>query len=103
MTIQYYLDLMTMTDDLKYLQRLNFLSFGKLFYAGNNDMSYVEVQWNRFSGNTLQYIWTSGTRSLRIMAYYIETCKQGLDYNADIIHAAVDFDIEQDKKDRFGE
>ena len=93
-----YLTLMQMTDDLKYLQRLNFLSFGKLFYAGNNDMGYVETKWNFFKENPLRYIWTSGPKTLRIMAHYIAAAKNNYDTHPDTILQDVAFAIEADRK-----
>ncbi len=93
-----YLTLMQITEEMKYLQRLNYLSFGKLFYAGDNDMRYVETKWNFFNENPLRFIWSSDTRSLRIMAHYITACKNNESTHPDIILAAVAFDIEADKK-----
>ncbi len=71
---QRMLQLKDMTDDLKYLTRLNKTEFHDLFFAGSN-FSYVNRKWDIFNRDKMGFIWGCSLDKLQIVVDYIERCK----------------------------
>jgi len=84
-----YLELMKMTDDMKYLQRLNFVEFARLLHSYEERLDYLEVKWDLFQKDLIQYLWLADTKKFRVITHFIDACKNRTDTNPDIILAAV--------------
>tara|TARA_R110002012_G_scaffold9222_2_gene42472 strand:- start:14898 stop:15140 length:243 start_codon:yes stop_codon:yes gene_type:complete len=68
------LQLKEITDDLKYLNRLNREEFRELFFA-NSTVDYFLPKWDLFCQDKLSFIWSCSLDKLQIIVDYIEGCK----------------------------
>lgn len=68
-------DLLKITDDLKYLNRLNALEFFALFYPDSDIVSYLEPKWNLFRDDKLGWFWSASPDKIAIAYDYIKGCK----------------------------
>ncbi len=71
---QKMLQLKEVTDELKYLNRLNKAEFHDLFFPQSNN-TYVDRKWDRFNRDKLSFIWGCSLDKLQIVVDYIERCK----------------------------
>ena len=61
-------------EDLKYLERLNYLEFKELLFPTTIE-TYSIPKWELFSDNKLSFIWSCSYDKLKLLANYIDNCK----------------------------
>ena len=61
-------------EDLKYLNRWNYIDFKECLFPTSID-SYVEPKWALFNSNKMEFIWTCSYDKLEIMAKAIDDMK----------------------------
>ncbi len=66
--------MLQVTNDLKYLQRLNKVDFWELLFT-HSEKTYVDRKWNLFQQDKLGFIWSCSTDKVKILVKYIEACK----------------------------
>ena len=66
--------MLQVTNDLKYLQRLNKVDFWELLFT-HSEKTYVDRKWNLFQQDKLGFIWSCSTDKVQILVKYIENCK----------------------------
>jgi hypothetical protein len=66
--------MLQVTNDLKYLQRLNKVDFWELLFT-HSEKTYVDRKWNLFQQDKLGFIWSCSTDKVQILVKYIEDCK----------------------------
>ena len=66
--------MLQVTNDLKYLQRLNKVDFWELLFT-HSEKTYVDRKWNLFQEDKLGFIWSCSTDKVQILVKYIEDCK----------------------------
>ena len=66
--------MLQVTNDLKYLQRLNKVDFWELLFT-HSEKTYVDRKWNLFQQDKLGFIWSCSTDKVKILVKYIENCK----------------------------
>ena len=66
--------MLQVTNDLKYLQRLNKVDFWELLFT-HSEKTYVDRKWNLFQEDKLGFIWSCSTDKVKILVKYIEDCK----------------------------
>lgn len=66
--------MLQVTNDLKYLQRLNKVDFWELLFT-HSEKTYVDRKWNLFQQDKLGFIWSCSTDKVKILVKYIEDCK----------------------------
>lgn len=77
---EHYWDLKDITNDLKYLMRLNSRDFRNLLFPTFNpdsaDLDYIRDKWLLFSESPLRFIWSCSDDKLEIISQYIQDCKR---------------------------
>jgi len=68
------INLKGITDDLKYLNRLNQTEFRELFFPNSTD-DYWKPKWRLFNTDKLSFIWSCSTDKLQIIVAYIDEVK----------------------------
>ena len=68
--------LLQVTNDLKYLQRLNKVDFWELLFT-HSEKTYVDRKWNLFQQDKLGFIWSCSADKVQILVKYINDCKIG--------------------------
>ena len=66
--------LITVTDDLKYLSRLNYHSFKELLFPSSTE-DYVQGKWEMFRENMLRFIWYCSPDKIDLLCMFINDCK----------------------------
>ena len=66
--------MLEVTNDLKYLQRLNKVAFWELLFT-HSEKTYVDRKWKLFEEDKLGFIWSCSTDKVQILVKYIEDCK----------------------------
>ena len=66
--------LLKITDDLKYLNRLNSMEFFDLFYNDCDSISYLQPKWELFRDNKLGWFWGASPDKISIAYEYIYSC-----------------------------
>ena len=66
--------MLQVTDDLKFLNRLNKNGFKTLLFPNSID-SYVTPKWNLFQEDKLAFIWSCSPDKVKILVDYINDCK----------------------------
>ena len=66
--------MLQITDDMKYLNRLNKNGFKTLLFPDSMD-SYVNHKWSLFEDDKLEFIWSCSVDKVKILVDYINDCK----------------------------
>ncbi len=64
-------DLKQLTDDLKYLNRMNFREFADTLFPDATP-DYLIPKWDLFQTDKLGFIWSCSTDKLRLICEYIK-------------------------------
>jgi hypothetical protein len=63
-----------MLDDLKYMNRLNYVEFKELLFSTSID-DYVQEKWVQFLDNPLRFYWGCSSDKIELVQKYIAQCK----------------------------
>jgi hypothetical protein len=61
-------------DDLKYMNRLNYVEFKELLFSTSID-NYVQKKWIQFLDNPLYFYWNCSSDKIELVQKYIAECK----------------------------
>lgn len=61
-------------DDLKYMNRLNYVEFKELLFSTSID-DYVQEKWVQFLKNPLHFYWGCSSDKIELVQKYIDKCK----------------------------
>ena len=73
---EHYWTLKDITDDLKYLLRLDSRDFQNLLFPDAVDKDYVRNKWLSFVKSPLFFIWSCSEDKLEIISEYIQSIKR---------------------------
>jgi len=66
--------MLQVTNDMKYLQRLNKVEFWEILFT-HSEKTYVDRKWELFQTDKLGFIWSCSTDKVQILVDYITDCK----------------------------
>ena len=75
-------DFLGVIMDLKYSQRLNMLTFGKLFYPNATDESFLKGEWYSFNTAPIRYLWGLSNEQIEKLHDYINDQKATLGWGS---------------------
>jgi len=64
-------ELKRLTDDLKYLNRMNFREFADTLFP-NATPDYLTLKWNLFTADKLSFIWSCSTDKIQLICDYLK-------------------------------
>jgi len=67
-------ELITVLDSLKYLNRLNVKDFRDLLFP-NSEAHYLEGKWLLFRNNPLHFLWSCSLDKLELIVNYVDQIK----------------------------
>lgn len=70
-------EMISVIDDMKYLNRLNQPLFYGLLFQGNQITHYEERKWELFQTDRLGFLWSCSVDKLEILWNFVAECKEG--------------------------
>ena len=70
------MNLKDLTDELKYLNRMNMMDFKEWFFPNATD-DYLAGKWHLFLDDKLGFIWSCSLDKLERIVEYIRWCEDG--------------------------
>jgi len=74
--MSYSANVMQVLDDLKYLGRLNYLTFKSLLFPHATE-DYQDEKWLLWNKDRLGFLYSCSTDKILLLCDYIEICKHG--------------------------
>jgi hypothetical protein len=66
--------MLQITDDMKYLGRLNKEEFSQLLFP-HSESTYVNHKWSLFQDDKLEFIWSCSVDKVKILVDFINDCE----------------------------